>query len=147
MIEQRSELDCIGFNVGNEPSQQGRIQLRYRKMTYIDGQLRATDYHRVSIDADTDLDATLDLVASDIEAQGFAAPPISDRPYIDAVTSLAWTPEVKAAVAADRELKREAAEADAAREAEALATDAKARQEQFDAAVAASVARLAKNKP
>jgi hypothetical protein len=144
---QRAELDMIGFDVGNDPAKQGRIALRWRKLTYVDDVLKATDYHRTFIDADTDVHGTLELIGDDLEREGFARPPATDVPYIDAVTSLAWTPEVKAAVAADRKQKREAAEAEAAREDEALAAEAKARQDQFDAAVAAAVARLGKNKP
>jgi hypothetical protein len=135
---QRAELDMIGFDVGNDPAKQGRIALRWRKLTYVDDVLKATDYHRTFIDADTDVHGTLELIGDDLEREGFARPPATDVPYIDAVTSLAWT---------DRKQKREAAEAEAAREAEALAAEAKARQDQFDAAVAAAVARLGKNKP
>jgi hypothetical protein len=146
-IIKRCELDMIGFDVGNDPAKQGQMSLRWRKLTYDNGELVASSYHRLEIDADTELDTALEAIYSHLEQMGYEQPPASDRSYIDAVTTLAWTPEVKAAVAADRKQKREAAEAEAAREAEALAAEAKARQEQFDAAVAASVARLAKNKP
>jgi hypothetical protein len=146
-IIKRCELDMIGFDVGNDPAKQGQMSLRWRKLTYEGGKLVATGYHRLEIDADTELETSLQALYSHLEQMGYEPPPASDRSYIDAVTNLAWTPEVKAAVAADRKQKREAAEADAARETEALAAEAKARQEQFDAAVAAAVARLAKNKP
>jgi hypothetical protein len=146
-VVKRCELDMIGFDVGIDPAMQGQMSLRWRKLTYDNGELVASSYHRALIDVDTDLDTALEAISSHLEQMGYEPPPASDRSYIDAVTSLAWTPEVKAAVAADRKQKREAAEAEAAREAEALAAEAKARQDQFDAAVAASIAKLGKNKP
>jgi hypothetical protein len=164
-VLKRAELDMIGFNVSNDPAKQGVIALRWRKLTYVDGVLAATDYHRSEVDVDTDLDATLGAVADDIEGQGYTRPPSTDRAYIDASTNLAWTPEVRAAVAADRAAKRAAEEKrqteQAARDAEAAAkreeerkqhqanvkaeqeAAAKANQALIDAAVAKALGKAA----
>lgn len=111
-ILQRAELDCIGFDVSNNPVTQGRMELRWRKLTYLDGQLVATDYHRATVDVDTDIDATIEMIDADLERQGFGRMPKSDPDYIKRNAELAWTPEVRAAVAADRlaQAEREAAE-------------------------------------
>src|SRR5687767_11300973 len=102
-MPKRVELDLIGFDVSNDPTKQGQLSIRYRKLTYDDdGNLLASEYHRTGLDVDSDVDATLEMVAQDLERQGFGRPPETDRGYIDDATNRAWTPQVKAAVAADR---------------------------------------------
>jgi hypothetical protein len=105
-ITRRAELDMIGFDVSNDPAKQGQIALRWRKMIYDGDELLAADYHRTLIDADTDVDALIEAVNTDLERQGYGKTPAADRPYIDAATRLAWTDEVKAAVAVDRLARR-----------------------------------------
>lgn len=135
-VIKRVELDMIGFDVGNDPVKQGQLALRWRKLIYDDDVLVATEYHRALIDVDTDLDATFDMVAQDLERQGFGRPPETDRGYIDDATNRAWTPEVRAAVAVDRKEKAEreaAAQADRARQEQEAANAKKAAEaEMFD---------------
>lgn len=143
-ITKRAELDMIGFDVGNDPVKQGQVSLRWRKMTYDGEKLAATEYHRMLIDADADLDASLEAVAADLERQGFGRPPDADRPYIDAAINLAWTPEVKAAVAADREQRRQEEEAAAAAAKSEHDAAVIAEQKRFDDAVASAINRVSK---
>lgn len=96
-VTKRVELDMIGFDVGNDPSKQGEIALRWRKMIYAGNDLLATEYHRSNLNPLSDVSATLEAVYDDLEAQGYGRPPDTDMPYINAVTSLAWTDEVVAA--------------------------------------------------
>ena len=114
ILIKRVELDNIGFDVGTDPVKQGQIALRWRKMTIIDGKVEATEPHRDLIDVDTDLNARLEEVYADLERQGFGRPPDTDRGYIDDATKRAWTPEVRAAVKADRKAKAEREEAERA---------------------------------
>ena len=139
-ITKRAEIDLIGFDVGNDPVGQGRMEIRWRKMIYEGDRLLATDYHRAAIDVDTDLDATLEAVAQDIEQQGYTRPPQSDRGYIDDMCKRAWTPEVRAAVAADRAEKRRRAQ----EEETAIAAENKRLQEEREAKEAERTAKAAK---
>lgn len=144
-ITRRAELDMIGFDVGNDPVTQGQIDLRWRKLTYDGDRLIATGYHRALVDVDTDLDALLEAVALDLEGQGYDRPPATDRAYIDANANLAWSPEVRAAVTADRERRRQDDEAEGATaEAERRAA-ADAEQQRVDAAVDKAMDRMARN--
>ena len=141
-MRKRVELDNIGFNVGLDPVRQGIIELRYRKLTEDDdGKVIATEPHRATIDVDTNLDEYLEQVAADLERQGYGRPPETDRGYIDDVCNRAWTPEVRAAVKADREERaRKVAEIEKAQKEQAELMVKQAEQ-QFDNQVAASMAR------
>lgn len=122
----------IGFDVSDDPARQGQISLRWRKLGYDEnGALVETAYHRAVIDADTDLDAVLEAVGADLEAQGYGRPPQSDRSYIAAVAQLAHTPEVRAAVAEKRRAEKEEFDRQDAERKAREAEDAKAREAAF----------------
>lgn len=134
VIVKRVELDNIGFDVGNDPVKQGQIALRWRKLIFVDDVLVASEPHRVGepIDVDTDVDDLLERVALDLERQGFGRPPETDRGYIDDAINRAWTPEVRAAVAADRQAKA-AREAAAQAERDKQQRDAEAKKAEAEA--------------
>jgi hypothetical protein len=108
-ILQRSELDMTGYNVGEDVAMQGQIALRWRKLTYADGALIATEYHRAMIEPLMDIDGFLDGVEADLAAQGWpwAENVIAlDRQIIATLASMIWTESVVAAF----EARRQAAE-------------------------------------
>ena len=121
-MSRRAELDMIAFDVGTEAVTQGRVQLRWRLMSWNEAkqQWNHDDYVRVEVDADTDLDATITAIEDHIEqVKGYGRPPATDRDYIAWNVERTRTPEVRSAVAADRaEKKRIADESHAAAVAE-----------------------------
>jgi hypothetical protein len=134
-IVKRVELDNIGFDVGNDPSTKGQIALRWRKLTYVDGKLEASEPHRTMIDADMTEDqvtAHLETVAKDLENQGFGRPPPNNKNYIDAVKNLAWTPEIKAATkkAKEEQFAKLEAQAEAQRASKAAEDEARQKAEE-----------------
>ena len=122
-IVRRAELDLVGFDVGNDLVTRGHIALRWRKLTYFDDKLISSEYHRANIDVDTDISATLAAINADLVQKGFLPMPASDEDYVRVNADLAWTPEVRAAVKADRDAKKASAEA-AAEQAEQARAEA-----------------------
>lgn len=122
-------LKSIEFNTGDEPSARGAVHI-----TWLKG---AADEHRLLIDVDTDITATLEADGDTIEAQGFDRPPAALKNLVDAVTDFVWTPDVRATVKAAKDAQREQMVADLARASEA-------EKQRFDDAVEEVVVRLSK---
>jgi hypothetical protein len=111
-ILQRSELDMTGYNVGEDVAMQGQIALRWRKLTYANGTLIATEYHRAMIEPLMDIDGFLDGVEADLAAQGWpwAENVISlDRQIISTLANMIWTENVVAAFEARRQAEEQQA--------------------------------------
>jgi hypothetical protein len=108
------------------------------KLTYDGDELKASEYHRTTVDTGDDILATIDAVNRNLDSQGFGFTPSTDAAYIEMAAKLAWTPEVRAAVAADRKAKAER-EAQAAAEQAVRAAEEQARK---DAEFVANAERL-----
>lgn len=133
MMQKRAELDTIGFDVGTDPVRQGVIELRWRLMSWDDRKQawNKDDYLRAVIDADADIALTFKSIQEYVIGLGYDAPPDEDGDYIKMNADRAWTPRVRAAVAADRaEKKRLEEEGRATREAEEQEAKAKRKTEE-----------------
>lgn len=98
-MKKRVELDCIGFNVGNDPAHLGDFEVRWRKMIWLEDELLRAEPHRTVITPDADIDEAMEGVNQHFEAMGFGRMPEDDIDLIKAMAARYWTPEVKAAVA------------------------------------------------
>ena len=98
-MNKRVELDCIGFNVGNDPTYLGDFEVRWRKMIWLEGELLRAEPHRTVITPDTDIDGTMEAVNQHFEAMGFGRMPADDIDLVKAMAARYWTPEVIEAVA------------------------------------------------
>lgn len=98
MTVRKALLDMIGFDVSNDLAMHGNIALRWRKLTYDDeGNLLISQYHRAMVEPDQDIDAVIEAVQQDLEAQGFQRMPAWGVAKIKEQTDDLWTPAVKAA--------------------------------------------------
>lgn len=130
-IIRRAELDMVGFDVGDDPVKQGQVALRWRKLTYVDGQLIGTEHHRVVVDVDTNLDTVIGDIEDHLVAMGYDRPPAADLPLIKSITTSIWTDEIRAAVATDRQVKQEQAEEEARQNATLIAAAEAAKVDDF----------------
>jgi hypothetical protein len=100
VVTQRSELDMTGYNVGEDIAQQGELALRWRKMLYVSGKLKVTEYHRRVLNPGDDVAAVLADVEADLYQQGYPwdARVINlDKGIIGTLVEKIWTPEIVAA--------------------------------------------------
>lgn len=96
-ITQRAEIDCIGYDVGNDPAKQGTLSIRWAKLTFNGDTVIARENHRTTLNPGDDIDAVMAAVNADLTAQGFGAMPATDIDLIKAQTAHVWTPDVVAA--------------------------------------------------
>jgi len=99
-LNKRVELDCIGFNVGDDPACLGDFEVRWRKMIWFEGELLRSEPHRAVITPATDIDATMEAVNQHFEEMGYGRMPGDDIALVKAMAERYWTQEVLEAVAA-----------------------------------------------
>lgn len=132
-IIQKSVLDMVGF----DPAGTGQMQLRWRKLTYLDDTLLAHEYHRSDfIEAGDDVEAVYDANLKGLADLGF---PVADdaegRALAKSIAKQRHTPDrIKARAAVVARQQKEAEEF-AARQAAELAAAEAARQEEIAKAV------------
>lgn len=108
---ERAEIDSVGYDVGNDLAKSGDLAVRWKKLTYRNGDLMSTGYHRTVLTPLTDIDATMDAVRVDLEKQGFICDKFDDDiALVKLLADRYMTPEVIAA-AMDVALARKLAEA------------------------------------
>lgn len=106
-----ARLDMIGFDVSDDPSQNGNIAVRFRKLILDDdGRALTSEYHRAAFEpmSNEARDDLIERVQQDLERQGFERCPQWGIDQIKRQTTDLWTPEVRAAHARRREAQQRA---------------------------------------
>jgi len=99
-IRKFAKLDMIGVAPTDDLVKLARVEVRLSKMTVDEdypGAPIARAFHRVSLFPDTDLEALLDAVNTDLSAQGYGTVDPLDWEDIKAFAARKWRPEVVAA--------------------------------------------------